>query len=84
MDPAAPGLIPSIPQKIREEKIVNVAEENQRRSLEESRQWFENVDRTHLVLAGTTKNCRKGSKFCQQYFPKFVSCSTKVDQIRNW
>ena len=27
-DPAAPGLIPSIPKKISEEKIVDVAEAN--------------------------------------------------------
>ena len=45
-DPAAPGLIPSaLP------KIVNVAEVNQWRCLEESGQWPENVDRTHLLLA---------------------------------
>ena len=28
-------------------------EVNQQRWLEESRQWLENVDRTHLVLAST-------------------------------
>ena len=33
-----------------EEKIVNVAEDIQRRCLEESEQWPENVDRTPLVL----------------------------------
>ena len=32
-------------------KIVNVAEANQRRCLEESGHWLENVDRAHLVLA---------------------------------
>ena len=37
-DPAAPGLIPSILEKISEEKIVDVAEVNQRRCLEESGQ----------------------------------------------
>ena len=45
-DPAAPGLIHSIP-----EKIVNVTEVNQRGCLEESGHWLENVDRTRLVLA---------------------------------
>ena len=39
--PAAPGSIPS----------VAVAEVNQWRWLEESGQWLENVDRTHLGLA---------------------------------
>ena len=30
--------------------MINVAEVNQRRWLEESGQWLENVDQTHLVL----------------------------------
>ena len=34
-----------------EETIVDVSEVNQRRCLEESVQWLENVDRTHLILA---------------------------------
>ena len=50
LDPAAQCSIPSIPQKVSERKIV-VAEVNQLRGLEESGQWFENVDQTHLVLA---------------------------------
>ena len=32
-------------------KIINVAEVNQRRWLEKSGQWLENVDQTHLVQA---------------------------------
>ena len=32
-------------------KIIDIAEVNQWRWLEESGQWLENVDRTHLVLA---------------------------------
>ena len=32
-------------------KFVAVTEVNQQRCLEESGQWLENVDRTHLVLA---------------------------------
>ena len=51
LDPAAPGSISSIPKKFPEEKIVNVAEVNQRPCLEESGQWLENVNQTHLVLA---------------------------------
>ena len=51
LDPAAPGYIPSNPNFFSKEKIVNVAEVNQRRCLEETGQWLENVDRTHLVLA---------------------------------
>ena len=49
-DPAASGSIPSVPEKISEEKIIDVAEVNQRPSKEESTQWLENVDRIHLVL----------------------------------
>ena len=49
--PAATGSIPSIPPKKFRGKFFNVAEVNQRRWLEESGQWFENVDRTILVQA---------------------------------
>ena len=35
--------------------MISVAKVNQRRWLEESRQWLENVDRTHLALASATK-----------------------------
>ena len=38
MGGASPGLIPSIPKKNLEEKIIDVAEVNQLRYLEESRQ----------------------------------------------
>ena len=48
LDPAAQGLIP---KKIFRGKIVNVAEVNQGRYLEESGQWLENVVRTQLVPA---------------------------------
>ena len=41
-------------RKIFRGKIINVAEVNQRDWFEESGQWLENVDRTHLVVA--TKN----------------------------
>ena len=42
-DPAALGSFLSIPKFFIEEKIVNVAEVNQRHCLEESGQWLENV-----------------------------------------
>ena len=42
---------PRNPIILAEEKIVDVAEVNQWRCLEESREWIENVDQTHLVLA---------------------------------
>ena len=42
----APGLVPGVPSK-----IVDVAEVNQWCCLEESGQWLENVDQTHLVVA---------------------------------
>ena len=48
--PAALGSIPSVPQTFSEEHIVNVAEVNLLRCLEESGKWPENVDQTHLVL----------------------------------
>ena len=50
-DIAALGSILSGPPKNSEENIVNVAEVNERRWLEESGQWLENVDQAHLVLA---------------------------------
>ena len=44
LDPAAPGLILSISGIFSEEKIVNVAEVNQRCCLEESVKGLENVE----------------------------------------
>ena len=49
-DPAAQVRFPASLNFL-EEKSVNFAELNQQRCLEESRQWLENVDRTHLVFA---------------------------------
>ena len=49
-DPAALGLMPSIPKICSEGKIVDVAEVNQWRCSEESGQWPKNVDQTHPVL----------------------------------
>ena len=54
-DPAAPGLIPSIPKR----KIIKVAEVNQRHWFEESGQWLEKVDRTHLLLTSGKKVLQK-------------------------
>ena len=50
-DPAAVGLNPSTPKFFSEEKIVDVAEANQLRCLQEIGQWLGNVDRIHLVQA---------------------------------
>ena len=58
-DPATPGLIPSASKKNSEENIVDVAEVNQRRCLEECGQWLENDDETHLVLAGAKQALQK-------------------------
>ena len=44
-------MIVSIPQKISEEKIVDVAGVNLQRCREESEQWLENIDPTHLVFS---------------------------------
>ena len=51
MDPAALISIPSLSKKNSKEKIVNAAEVNQWRCLEERRKRLENVDQTHVVLA---------------------------------
>ena len=51
-DPAGPGLIPSFPDIFSEEKIGSAAKVNQQRCFEESGQWLENVDQTHLELSG--------------------------------
>ena len=60
------GSFPSIPEIFSEEKNVDVAEVNQQRCLGENRQWLENVDRTHLVLASgklvLQKECQAGQK----------------------
>ena len=45
------GLIPRVPEKNFRGKIIDVAEVNQQHWIEESGQWLENVDRTHLVLS---------------------------------
>ena len=50
-DPAAPGSIPSVAD----------AEVNQRRWLEESGQWLENVDQTHQVLPSGKLALQKGN-----------------------
>ena len=42
-----------------EEKIINVAEVNSQHWLEESGQWLDFVDRTHLVLASGRPVVRK-------------------------
>ena len=64
-DPAAPVSIPSIPKMFLEGKIVDVAENKQRRCLKESGQWFENVDRTHLELVSIGKiGLLKWLSFC--------------------
>ena len=46
---------PALPSIFTVEKIVEVAEVNRQCCLEESGTWLENVDRTHLALAGTTE-----------------------------
>ena len=42
---------PSIPEIFISGKTIDVSEVNQRHWFEESGQWLENVDRTHLILA---------------------------------
>ena len=50
-EPCCPGLISQGSQKFSDEEIVNVAEVNQWRWLEESGQRFDYVHQTHIVLA---------------------------------
>ena len=61
-DPSTPGLILSAPEFFSEEKTVDVAEIYQRHYFDESGQWLENVDQTHLVLA-------RGELVLQKSFP---------------
>ena len=62
LDPSTPGLILSAPEFFSEEKTVDVAEIYQRHYFDESGQWLENVDQTHLVLA-------RGELVLQKSFP---------------
>ena len=50
--PSCPGFDSKHSQKKLREKIVDVAEVYQLCCLEESGQWLQNVDQSHLVLAG--------------------------------
>ena len=50
--PEAPALIPSIRKIFTDKKLSMIAEVYQMHWFEESGLWLENVDRTHLVLAG--------------------------------
>ena len=49
-NPAALGSISSIPKYFSDKTIVDAAEVNQLRYLEESGQWLENVDLNHRAL----------------------------------
>ena len=49
--PRCPWSISSVSKKFTQGKILSVAEVNQLSCLEESGQWLENVDLTHLVVA---------------------------------
>ena len=53
-------------------KIIDVAEVNQRRWLQESGPWLENVDRTHLVLASGKPALQKKRKTNLQIKPPSV------------
>ena len=60
-----------------EEKIIDVAKVNQRRWLEESGQWLENIDPTHLVLASGKPVLQK------KFFPIFLSICFPSDGLSN-
>ena len=58
--PSCPGFDSQHSAKIlSEEKIIDIAEVYQWRWLEERGQWFESVDRTHLVLASGKPSLQK-------------------------
>ena len=61
LDPGAPGSIPSISGIFSAEKNVDVAEVNQQCCLEESVQWLENLDQTHIVPASGKLVLQKSS-----------------------
>ena len=69
--------------------MVDAAEVNQRRCIEESGQWLENVDRTHLVLASgelvlQTKNlCGIDGSLQQGSFFKEPSLNLHLRQSNN-
>ena len=68
---AAPRVqFPASPKKFSDEKIIDVAKVNQRHWFEEIRQWLENVDRTHLVLAGG-KPPKSFNKLKEQFLLKW-------------
>ena len=52
---------PAFPKRF-QRKIIDVAKVYQRRWLEESGQWLENVDPTHLVLASGKPELQKNRK----------------------
>ena len=76
LDPAAPGSIPCGPKIFSEEKIVNITEVNQRHCLEESGQWLENVDQTHLVLAS-------GKPVLQKYIKGLIKSLENFKSLLN-
>ena len=62
-----------VPEIFSEEKNVHIAEVNQIRCFEESGQWLQNVDWTHLVLAsGKRVSTKNGVKLL--YATYFLPC----------
>ena len=72
-------LIPSIPQTISDEKLVDVAEVVQLHCLEESGQWLENVDQMHVVLASGKLPKKIKLRIFWAYF--YPHCRQKLLQI---
>ena len=69
--PRCPGFDSQCPKFFSEEKIINVAEVDQQRCLEESGQWLENVDQSHLVLASGNLVLQKMSHLQATKLPSF-------------
>ena len=62
VSPSSPGYNSKHSPKKFSGKIINFAEVNQWCWLEDSGQWLENVDRTHLVLASGKPVLQKMAK----------------------
>ena len=77
--PRCPGFDSQCYQIFSEEKIIIVAEVDQQRCLEESGQWLENVDQSHLVLAMGSLVLQNTSHLQATKLPSFfVSMLTKL------
>ena len=74
--PSSPGFDFQRSQKVFRRKNIAIADVNKQRWLEESGQWLENVDRTHLVLSSGKQVQQKLRYFRTRPF----CCGVKLHQ----